>query len=171
MPELEEGNIWVQAQFPLNSSLEEVCALSQKAHEIMKHYPEAEMVLTQVGRPDDGTDPAGFYNAEFFMPLKPASQWPVPPGRSRPRTKEELTDELSRELKGTILSVEWNFSQNIRNMVMESMSGVRGENSVKIIGPDLQELESAADRVVDASEEDRRAWRTSASTGSWASRT
>jgi len=148
MPELEEGNIWVQAQFPLNTSLEDVCALSQKVHEIMKHYPETEMVLTQVGRPDDGTDPAGFYNAEYFMPLKPESQWPVPPGKSRPRTKQELTDELSQELKGTILSVEWNFSQNIRNMVMESMSGVRGENSVKIIGSDLGELELAADRVV-----------------------
>jgi cobalt-zinc-cadmium resistance protein CzcA len=148
MPELEEGNIWVQAQFPLNSSLEEVCALSQKAHEIMKRYPESEMVLTQVGRPDDGTDPAGFYNAEFFMPLKPARQWPVPPGRLRPRSKQELTDELSAELKKTILSVEWNFSQNIRNMVMESLSGVRGENSVKIIGPDLEELEKTADRVI-----------------------
>jgi cobalt-zinc-cadmium resistance protein CzcA len=150
MPELEEGNIWVQAQFPLNSSLEEVCALSSKVHEIMKHYPETEMVLTQVGRPDDGTDPAGFYNAEYFMPLKPESKWPIPPGRTRPRTKQELTDELSQELKGSILSVEWNFSQNIRNMVMESMSGVRGENSVKIIGPDLEELERAADRVVKA---------------------
>ena len=171
MPELEEGNIWVQAQFPLNSSLEEVCALSQKAHEIMKRYPETEMVLTQVGRPDDGTDPAGFYNAEFFMPLKPQSQWPIPPGRSRPRTKEELTDELSRELKGTILSVEWNFSQNIRNMVMESMSGVRGENSVKIIGPDLEELERAADRVVKAMRTDPGTGRRRRATGSWASRT
>ena len=148
MPELEEGNIWIQAQFPLNSSLEEVCALSEKAHEIMKHYPETEMVLTQVGRPDDGTDPAGFYNAEYFMPLKPQSQWPIPPGRNRPRTKQELTDELSAELKGSIISAEWNFSQNIRNMVMESMSGVRGENSVKIIGPDLEELEKSADRVI-----------------------
>ena len=149
MPELEEGNIWVQAQFPLNSSLEEVCSLSHKAHEIMKRYPETEMVLTQVGRPDDGTDPAGFYNAEFFMPLKPASQWPILPGRDRPRTKEELNDDLNRELKGTILSVEWNVSQNIRNMVMESMSGVRGENSVKIIGDNLEELERTADRVVE----------------------
>ena len=71
-------------------------------------------------------------------------------GKVAPRTKDELSDELSRELKGTILSVEWNVSQNIRNMVMESMSGVRGENSVKIIGSDLNELESAADRVVKA---------------------
>ena len=110
--------------------------------------PETEMVLTQVGRPDDGTDPAGFYNAEFFMPLKPHvavadSARPRPPPH-----QGELTDELSAELKKTILSVEWNFSQNIRNMVMESMSGVRGENSVKIVGPDLEELEKAADRVI-----------------------
>ncbi len=150
MPELEEGNLWIQAQFPLNSSLEEVCALSQKAHEILKHCPEAECVLTQVGRPDDGTDPAGFYNAEFFLPLKPHGQWPVPPGTSRPRTKQELTAAVAAELHGSLIAVEWNFSQNIRNMVMESLSGVRGENSVKIIGPDLQELEHAADRVVKA---------------------
>ena len=84
MPELEEGNIWVQAQFPLNSSLDEVCALSRKAHEIMKRYPESEMVLTQVGRPDDGTDPAGFYNAEFFMPLKPHSAVADPAGQVAP---------------------------------------------------------------------------------------
>ena len=81
-----------------------------------------------------------------------------------------MTDELSRELKGTILSVEWNFSQNIRNMVMESMSGVRGENSVKIIGSDLEELERAADRVVTGLRKIP-GWTTSASTGSWASRT
>jgi cobalt-zinc-cadmium resistance protein CzcA len=150
MPELEEGNLWIQAQFPLNSSLEEVCFLSQKAHEILKHCPEAESVLTQVGRPDDGTDPAGFYNAEFFLPLKPHGQWPILPGRSRPRTKEELTAAIAAELHGSLIAVEWNFSQNIRNMVMEALSGVRGENSVKIIGPDLQELEHAADRVVKA---------------------
>ncbi len=150
MPELEEGNIWIQAQFPLNSSLEEVCALSRNAHEIMKHCPEAEFVLTQVGRPDDGTDPAGFYNAEFFLPLKPHAKWPIPPGMSRPRSKEELAAAIAQELHGALIAVEWNFSQNIRNMVMESLSGVRGENSVKIIGPDLQELECAADRVVKA---------------------
>jgi len=155
MPELEEGNLWIQAQFPLNSSLEEVCVLSRKAHEIMKHCPEAEFVLTQVGRPDDGTDPAGFYNAEFFLPLKPQAKWPIPPGMSRPRSKEELTAAIAQELHGALIAVEWNFSQNIRNMVMESLSGVRGENAVKIIGPDLQELEHAADRVVKALKEIR----------------
>ena len=107
-------------------------------------------MLTQVGRPDDGTDPAGFYNSEFFLPLKPHSQWPIPPGRTRPRTKQELTEEIDRELHKNIFAVEWNFSQNIRNMVMEALSGVRGENSVKIVGPDLKELEAAADRVVTA---------------------
>ncbi len=100
MPELEEGNLWIQAQFPLNSSLEEVCVLAGKAHEILKHCPEAEIVLTQVGRPDDGTDPAGFYNAEFFLPLKPHGQWPIPPGMSRPRTKQELTAASRPRLAG-----------------------------------------------------------------------
>ena len=150
MPELEEGNIWVQGQFPLNSSLDEVCTLTRTARDIMKRYPESEWILTQVGRPDDGTDPAGFYNSEIFMPLKPHSEWPIPPGRSRPRTKAELTEEIDKEFHKNLFAVEWNFSQNIRNMVMESLSGVRGENSVKIIGPDLKELESAADRVVAA---------------------
>jgi cobalt-zinc-cadmium resistance protein CzcA len=150
MPELEEGNIWVQAQFPLNSSLDEVCELTRTARDIMKRYPESEWILAQVGRPDDGTDPAGFYNAEIFLPLKPHSQWPIPPGRTRPRTKQELTEEIDKEFQKNLFAVEWNFSQNIRNMVMESLSGVRGENSVKIIGPDLNELEAAADRVVKA---------------------
>jgi len=148
MPELEEGNLWVQAQFPLNSSLEEVCALAAKAHEIFKQCPEGECVLSQVGRPDDGTDPAGFYNAEFFLPLKPRSQWPILPGMSRPRTKEELTAAVTKELESSIIAAEWNFSQNIRNMVIESLSGVRGENCVKIIGPDLAGLEQLANRVV-----------------------
>jgi cobalt-zinc-cadmium resistance protein CzcA len=150
MPELEEGNIWIQAQFPLNSSLEEVRKLSRTAVEMMKRYPETEWIGLEVGRPDDGTDPAGFYNSEFYLPLKPRSEWPIPPGRSRPRTKLELTEEIDRDLHKNLFAVEWNFSQNIRNMVMESLSGIRGENSVKIIGPDLNELESAADRVVAA---------------------
>ena len=169
MPELEEGNIWIQAQFPLNSSLEEVLPLSQKAHEIMKRYPEAEMVL----RRSDGPTTA---------PIRPVSTTrnlhaletgiPVagPAGRSHPRTKQELTDELSRELKGTILSVEWNFSQNIRNMVMESMSGVRGENSVRSSVPISQELEARPTawwRTCRRSD----GWTTSAAIGSWASRT
>ena len=74
MPELEEGNLWIRGTFPLNSSLDETVRRSRLARDIMKQYPELETILAQVGRPDDGTDATGFYNAEFFVPLKPQSR-------------------------------------------------------------------------------------------------
>ena len=157
MPELEEGNIYLRGTFPLNSSLDETAARARIAREIMKHYPELETILVQLGRPDDGTDPAGFYNSESLLTLKPQSQWPaVKPQEgflswfrsARPRRKSELIEEMDRELSRAIVAVDWNFSQNIRDNVMESLSGVKGENSVKIIGPDLAGLELAAGNVL-----------------------
>jgi cobalt-zinc-cadmium resistance protein CzcA len=147
MPELDEGNIWIQATLPMKSSLDESCQRSMIARDIMKRYPEVEFLLCQVGRPDDGTDPSNFFNAEFYLPLKPAGQWPIPPGHTRRRTKEEIVTSLDHELSHTMLGVDWNISQNIRNMIMESMSGVRGENCVKIIGPDLAGLDRLSDQV------------------------
>jgi cobalt-zinc-cadmium resistance protein CzcA len=147
MPELDEGNIWIQATLPMKSSLDESCQRCMVATDIMKRYPEVELLLCQVGRPDDGTDPSNFFNAEFYLPLKPVSQWPILPGHTRRRSKQEIIDALDRELSHVMLGVDWNISQNIRNMVMESLSGVRGENSVKIIGPDLAGLERVADKV------------------------
>jgi cobalt-zinc-cadmium resistance protein CzcA len=112
-------------------------------------------VASQVGRPDDGTDPTGFYNAEFSIPLHPTDEWPAVVPRSRwlswlgprPRTKPELIDEMNRQMHRELIGVDWNFSQYIRDNVMESLSGVKGDNSVKIIGPDLDELENIADAV------------------------
>ncbi len=112
--------------------------------------------MAQIGRPDDGTDPTGFYNVEFFVPLKPQREWPalMPQGGwmsyirpNRARTKPELVREMRDELNQKITGVDWNFSQNIRDNVMESLSGVKGDNSVKIIGPDLDELEKLANRL------------------------
>jgi cobalt-zinc-cadmium resistance protein CzcA len=150
MPELEEGNLWVRATFPLNISLDQTAKRAQLAMRIMKQYPELDLVHCQIGRPDDGTDPTGFYDAEFFLPLKPHEQWPVPPGRSRSRSKDELVEEMDHALTECLLGVDWNFSQNIRDNVMEVLSGVKGENSVKVIGPDLRELEKTAQRVAQA---------------------
>jgi cobalt-zinc-cadmium resistance protein CzcA len=150
MPELEEGNLYIRGTFPLNSSLEETVRRSRLARDIMKKYPELETILAQIGRPDDGTDATGFFNAEFFVPLRPQSQWPVPPGGSRRRTKPELVAAMSRELDQTLIGVDWSFSQNIRDNVMEALSGVKGENSVKIIGPDLAELERLGDKALQA---------------------
>ena len=150
MPELEEGNLWIRGTCPLNSSLDETVRRATLSREIMKQYPEVETIIVQVGRPDDGTDATGFYNSEYFVTLKPESQWPTPPGMSRHRTKPELIEAMSRELDRTLIGVDWSFSQNIRDNVMESLSGVKGENSVKIIGPDLAELERLGDKVLHA---------------------
>jgi cobalt-zinc-cadmium resistance protein CzcA len=150
MPQLEEGNIYIRGTFPLNASLDEVTRRVMGARDIMKHYPEIKVVVAQIGRPDDGTDPTGFYNAEFFVPLLPQSQWPVPHGRSRVRTKEQLVDDINNDLNRHIVGVSWNFSQNIRDNVLESLSGVKGENSIKIIGPDLTELEKLGDKMANS---------------------
>ena len=150
MPELEEGNLWIRGTCPLNSSLDETVRRARLSREIMKQYPEVETIIVQVGRPDDGTDATGFYNSEYFVTLKPQPEWPAPPGTSRRRTKPELVEAMSRELDRTLIGVDWSFSQNIRDNVMESLSGVKGENSVKIIGPDLTELERLGDKVLHA---------------------
>jgi heavy metal efflux system protein len=156
MPELEEGNLWIRGTFPINISLVQASKKADQAREIMCKYPEIKRVVSQTGRPDDGTDPTGFYNSEFFVPLKPQDQWPAVKaqsgwrawlGGSRRRTKEELIDEMNNELSRDIIGVDWNFSQNIRDNVMEALSGVKGDNSVKIVGPDLDELEKRAGEV------------------------
>jgi heavy metal efflux system protein len=157
MPELEEGNLWIRGTYPLNVSLERVAVSSAQARAVMASYPEVEAVVNQMGRPDDGTDPGGFYNDEFFVPLRPQCGWPrtVPQdgwrrllyGPYRSRSKEELVREMNEELTRKIVGVDWNFSQNIRDNVMESLSGIKGDNSVKIFGPDLEELEKLADQV------------------------
>lgn len=148
MPQLEEGNIYVRGTFPLNASLEEVTERTRSALEIMKEYPETVCVGAQIGRPDDGTDPTGFYNVEFFIPLKPHDDWPSVAGLGRPRLKPELVEEMNNRLDRNFVGVNWNFSQNIRDNVLEAMSGVKGENSVKIIGPDLQQLEDQAEQMM-----------------------
>src|SRR4029077_3918382 len=97
---------------------------------------------SQHGRPDDGSDPAGFYNAEFFVPLKPMGEWS--PGL----TKEKLTEQIQKEFTDEFTGITFNFSQYIQDNVQEQLSGVKGENSVKIIGPDLATLEDIATQVL-----------------------
>jgi cobalt-zinc-cadmium resistance protein CzcA len=147
MPELEEGNMIVRATFPVNVSLQEVAEKSHIARKIMRSFPEVRLVTSQVGRPDDGTDPTGYYNVECFVPLKDPSEWPIPPGQSRPRSKADLIYAMNEELSRNLVGINWDFTQMIRDNVLESLSGVKGENSVKIIGPDLDELERLAGEV------------------------
>lgn len=147
MPELDEGNLWVRGIYPINVSLEETAEKSKLARSIMQKYPEIELVYCQMGRPDDGTDPVGFYSSEFLLPLKLEKDWPIPPGRARRRTKAELIADLNGELNRVLVGVDWDFSQPIRDNVLEVLSGVQGENSVKIFGPDLAELEQLGEKV------------------------
>jgi cobalt-zinc-cadmium resistance protein CzcA len=157
MPELEEGNLWIRGTAPLNYTLERQVEISRQARAIIATYPEVDSIAAQLGRPDDGTDPAGFYNSEYFVPLRREKDWPHLVrlhgwrtwlwGSMRPRTKRELVEAMNDELAQKIPGITWNFSQNIRDNVMEALSGVKGDNSVKIFGPDLDELEKLAMRV------------------------
>ncbi len=156
MPELEEGNIWIDADFPYSTSLDEMQKKIKIVRSIIRNYGEVESITVENGRPDDGTDPAGFYHVEFFVALKPMQDWPAAmknsgwrswfvPGRAR--TKDELTTAMNGELGRTLFGVDWTFSQNIRDNVMEALSGVKGDNSVKIFGPDLKKLEQLAQQT------------------------
>lgn len=156
MPALEEGNVYIRGTFPAAVSLDEVAEQTEIAKSRLKRYPEVRAVLAQMGRPNDGTDPTGFYNSELFVPLKPEEAWPKvveqkglmrwwAPRRSR--TKSELVEAMQRDLDAAVMGVDWNFSQAIRDNVMETLSGVKGENSVKIFGPDLRELERMANET------------------------
>jgi cobalt-zinc-cadmium resistance protein CzcA len=147
MPELEEGNIFLRGTYPLNVSLEEVSARTRQMRGLLREFPELRSFASSIGRPDDGTDPTGYYNVECNIPLRPEKEWPVMPELGRSRTKPELVDAIKGSLIGHIPGVDWDCSQIIRDNVMEALSGVKGENSVKIFGPDINKLEELADKV------------------------
>jgi cobalt-zinc-cadmium resistance protein CzcA len=141
LPKLEEGNLWIRASLPSTISLEEGNTYVNEMRKIIKERPEVETVVSQHGRPDDGTDAAGFFNAEFFAPLKPVSQWPDT------KDKDELTGQLLAKLQEHFPGVEFNFSQYLQDNVAEAVSGVKGENSIKLYGNDLVSLTNTANKI------------------------
>jgi len=143
MPKLEEGNFWIRATMPMSISLSEAATYTGRMRAILKKHPEVITVVSQLGRPDDGTDVAGFNNIELFAPLKPFDEWPDG------LTKEKLTAELDDELTASFPGVVFNFSQYLSDNVEEALSGVKGENSVKVYGPDIAKNEAAANAIVD----------------------
>ena len=142
LPALEEGNLWIRAAMPPTISLEAGTAKANRMREIIKSYPEVVTVVSQHGRPDDGSDASGFNNVELFAPLKPFEEWPA--GMTKERLVTELQDKFANEFPG----VGFNFSQYIQDNVEEGLSGVKGANSVKIVGPELATLEKLAVNVV-----------------------
>jgi len=141
LPKLEEGNLWIRATLPPTISLQEGNQYVNEMRKMIRARPEVEAVVSQHGRPDDGTDAAGFFNAEFFAPLKPVSEWPGT------HDKDVLTAELLKELDSHFPGVEFNFSQYLQDNVSEAVSGVKGENSIKLYGNDLQALTDTANKI------------------------
>jgi cobalt-zinc-cadmium resistance protein CzcA len=143
LPHLDEGNLWIRAELPMTMSLDDGTAATRTMRLILLRYPEVVTVVSQHGRPDDGSDASPFSNVELDVPLKPPGEWP------RGVTKDELIDQIQAKLQAALPGVSFNFSQYIQDNIEEAMSGVKGENSVKIIGPSLQILTTLADQVRD----------------------
>ena len=144
LPHLDEGAIWVRGTLAPSTGPTESLRIVDQAREKLNEFPEVTKVVSQTGRPDDGTDTTGFFNTEYFVDLKPKEEW-------RPvfkKNKEELIAAMDRELEKNIPGVIWNFSQPISDNVEEAVSGVKGELAVKLYGDDLRTLEEKGDQIV-----------------------
>ena len=143
LPHLDEGAIWARGTLPSSTGPSEGVRIMNQARVAFARFPEVTQVVSQVGRSDDGTDPTGFFNTEYFIDLKPRKEW-RPQFHAR---KELLIDALDQEVE-KIPGVIWGFSQPISDNVEEAVSGVKGELAVKIFGGDLKQLETKADEIM-----------------------
>jgi heavy metal efflux system protein len=158
MPKLEEGNIWLRATMPMSISLAKASEYTTRMRRIMRGcpddpkvectdanrtHPEVVTVISQLGRPDDGTDVTGYFNLELYVPLKPFDEW------RRGYTKDDLVNELNKKLTETFPGVLFNFSQYILDNVEEATAGVKGANCVKIFGPDIEANDRTGEQIVE----------------------
>jgi len=142
LPHLEEGNLWIRASMPPTISLEAGMKYVTRMRDILRSHPEVITVVTQHGRPDDGSDASPLSNVEIFAPLKPFDQWPAG------MTKEKLIEQLQKVFENEFIGIDFNFSQYIEDNIEEALSGVKGVNAVKVIGPDLSVLEQLGTQVL-----------------------
>jgi cobalt-zinc-cadmium resistance protein CzcA len=143
LPHLDEGAIWVRGTLAPSTGPTSGTEITNRARVILASFPEVTQVVSQIGRPDDGTDATGFFNTEYFVDLRPKAKWRA----VFHEDKDELIGAMDRELT-KIPGVLWNFSQPISDNMEEAVSGVKGELAVKIYGDDLRLLESKADQIV-----------------------
>jgi heavy metal efflux system protein len=141
MPHLDEGALWVRATMPYTVSFEEASRFSPKVRAILMKYPMVTDVGSELGRPDDGTDPTGFFNDEFYVGLKPYSDATWKSGKIH--TKAELTEDIQKQLDA-FPGVIFNFTQPAEDAVDEALTGLKSALAVKIYGPDLNVLQSKA---------------------------
>jgi len=142
LPHLDEGSIWVRGTLPPSEGPTSSIDFTNKARLVMASFPEVTTVVSQTGRPDDGTDTAGFFNTEYFVDLKPKEQW-------RPvfhQSKEALIAAMDKQLE-KFPGVIWNYSQPISDNMEEAVSGVKGELAVKLYGDNLRTLEHTAELI------------------------
>ncbi|MGB0123812.1 MAG: efflux RND transporter permease subunit, partial [Silvibacterium sp.] len=142
MPALEEGNLWIRATMQQDISFQQSEQITDQIRATLRSYPEVTQVVSQMGRPDDGTDVSTFNNSEFLADLKPASQW-------RPQfheNKDQLIAAMQKSFQ-QFPGIDFNFSQNIQDNVEEAMSGVKGENSLKLFGNDFDQLTRIANQI------------------------
>ena len=141
LPKLEEGNLWIRALLPPTITLDAGRESVNKIRQVIASYPPVKTVVSEQGRGEDATDPDGSFVAEFFVPLKPFEEWP------EGLTKPKLVKEMAERLESEFIGIDFNFSQYIQDNIEEAVSGVKGENSVKIFGRDLAELERLSKAV------------------------
>ncbi len=139
MPKLDEGNIWLTITLPTPVSLAKAKVLEQDIRGRLREFSEAKSILTQLGRPEDGTDPKGFNNLEILIDLNPKNTWHY-------GDKDELVEAMQKRL-AVFPGLQFNFSQVIQDNVEEAISGVKGEIAIKIFGEDLKVLQEKANQV------------------------
>jgi cobalt-zinc-cadmium resistance protein CzcA len=146
MPHLDEGALWVRATMPYTISFEEASKISPQIRQILMSYPQVTVVGSELGRPDDGTDPTGFFNVEFYVGLKPYKDttWQGPI-----HTKQELTDSIRHKLEA-YPGIIFNFTQPAADAVDEALTGLKSALAVKVYGPDLNVLQDTALKIKEA---------------------
>lgn len=142
LPKLEEGNIWAHAIMPSTMSLDQGATIVNRLRRVFMSFPEVTTVVSQLGRPDDGTETTGFFSCELFVNLKPKSEWPA--GMTKPKLVSEINARLAPQFPG----VSFSYSQNIEDNVNEALSGVKaGANAIKVFGRDIDTDQSVAQHV------------------------
>ncbi|PYM05525.1 MAG: CusA/CzcA family heavy metal efflux RND transporter, partial [Candidatus Rokuibacteriota bacterium] len=141
LPELDEGDLWVRVKFPIGISIEGVSPYVREIRERFLQFPEVRVVVSQLGAPDDGTDPEAPDNVEFYVGLRPREEW-------RTTTDKEKLIEAMTESLGHIPGISTNFSQPIKDNVDEALAGTKGELAIKLFGPDMFVMDAKAKEIV-----------------------
>jgi cobalt-zinc-cadmium resistance protein CzcA len=141
MPHLDEGALWIRATMPYTISFEESRKIAPQVRQILRSFPEVTVVASEHGRPDDGTDPTGFFNVEFFVGLKPYGEW-----KGAYRTKAKLIEAVNEKLQA-FPGIIFNYTQPAEDAVDEAETGLKSALAVKVFGTDLQTLETKGQAI------------------------